>query len=80
MIMVHKIKRNYPKKDYVILTEENIKWISATPPTECWICDDILKHSIYMGKGKNAISKKYLKDEGFEEHLAQIVGEKKVFG
>ncbi|MHA1873552.1 MAG: hypothetical protein ACTSVB_05505 [Candidatus Heimdallarchaeaceae archaeon] len=55
----------------VKLTEKEIYLISQTPPNECWVCDEILKHI-----ENNKIDVEWLEKQGFKEHLEQVIGRK----
>jgi hypothetical protein len=66
-------KTSWNPKDYVTFSEKNYRLISSTPAKECWICDELVKHTIQLGSGKVGIEKKWLESEGFKEHLSQLL-------
>lgn len=62
------------KGDTIILSDKAVELLAATPPSECWICDEILRNLKGTDEGY-AVSLEWLRAQGFEEHLKQVVGD-----
>ena len=56
----------------VYLTQKEMEIISLTPPNECWICDNLFEN-IRRDKKGIYILEKFLLDNGFSEHLKQLL-------
>ena len=51
------------------LTQNEIFMIASTPSTECWICDEIINHIV-----GGEIDDGWLNENGFRDHLRQVIG------
>jgi hypothetical protein len=61
------------------ITKTERRLIASTPERECWICDEIVSN-IQKDKKGYYLNKKWIKKEGFGDHLAQIIGYKRLKG
>jgi len=58
----------------MIITAEELYLIASTPKRECWICEDLIDHSIKNLDNTFLIPEDYLNNnENIREHLKQII-------
>jgi len=59
----------------MIITAKELYLIASTPERECWICEELIKHSIKNLDDTFLIPENYLKNNlDIREHLRQIIG------
>jgi hypothetical protein len=59
----------------MIITAKELNLIASTPEKECWICEDLINHSIKNLDNSFLIPENYLENDiGIREHLKQLIG------
>ena len=59
----------------MIITAKELNLIASTPQKECWICEDLINHSIKNLDNSFLIPENYLENDiGIREHLKQLIG------